>query len=215
MRNSWMVPLTGLAFLILVIVGFAIGGEPPDATDDPIGEIVDFYVENDSSVMFGAVLTGVAGTLFVFFGGYLRSVLRRAEGEGGVLSAVAFGGTIIFAVGIAIDSTISFALAEGADEIDPTAVHALAILWQNDFIPLAMGVQVFVLATGISVVRNKVLPGWLGWILILLGVAAMTPVGFFAFLASGLLIGVMSVMLAMRERGAQPPAASAPGSGAP
>ena len=112
-NRDWIAPLTGLAFVVLAIVAFAIGGEPPDVTEDPVEEVVDFYVDNDSAQMFSAGLAAIAGTLFVFFGGYLRKVLRDAEGPGGgFLSAVAFAGVIIFAVGLAIDSTISFALAD-------------------------------------------------------------------------------------------------------
>jgi hypothetical protein len=50
---------------------------------------------------------------------------------------------------------------------------------------------------------------WLGWIALVLGVLMFTPVGFFAFLASGLWIALASVALTMQER-AQP--AGLPGS---
>jgi hypothetical protein len=63
----------------------------------------------------------------------LRKVLRAAEGEGGMLSAVALAGATVMAVGAAIDATISFTLAETADNIEPTAVQALQALWDNDF----------------------------------------------------------------------------------
>lgn len=203
--KAWLAPLTGLAFVVLVIAGFALSGEPPDPTDEPAQAIVDFYVDNEGSQMLGAILVGIAATLFVFFGGVLRRVLRAAEGAGGTLSAVAFAGTIIFAMGLALDSTITFALAESAGEIDPSAVQALAALWQNDFVPLAVGLQTFLLATGMSIVRHRALPAWLGWIAIVVALLAVTPVGFFAFIVSGVLIAIMSVMMAMRARAVERP----------
>ena len=203
--NSWLAPLTGVAFVVLVIIGFAIGGEPPDL-DDPAREIVDFYADNKTKVMIGAALEGIAATLFVFFGGYVRRVLRDAEGERGILSAIAFAGTIIFAVGLAIDATISMAMAESAEDVDPSAVQALAALFQNDYVPFAVGLQVFLLAMGIAAVRTGAIPKWIAWIAIVLGVVAMTPAGFVAFLGTGILVLVLSVVLTMRARAAQGPA---------
>lgn len=205
-NGNWLAALTGVAFFVVAIVAFAISGEPPDPTDDSVEEIVEFYVDNDSSQMFSAALAGIAATLFVFFAGYLRRVLRAAEGEGegGMLSAVAFAGAIIFALGVAIDGTITFALAETADDIEPGAVQALSALWHNDFLPFAVGTQVFLLATGISVVRHGALPVWIGWVAIVLGLIAVTPIGFVAFLALGLLVAIISVILTLRARAVQP-----------
>jgi len=200
--RSWLAPLTGLAFVVLAVVAFAVSGEPPDATEDSAREIVNFYGDNKDAQFLGAILAAIAGTLFVFFGGYLRRVLSDAEGAGGFLAAVAFAGTIIFAAGLAIDGTITLTLAETADDIDPTAVQALGALYNYDFLPFAMGNQVFMLATGISVVRHGALPKWIGWIAILLGVLAVTPIGFFAFIGTGILVAIISVMLAMRARAA-------------
>lgn len=199
MNREWLAPLTGVAFIAVAIASFSVAGEPPDA-DDPVREIVDHYVDNKDSVTIGAALAGVAAMLLVFFGGYLRKVLRAAEGEGGVLSAVALVGTAIMAVGIAIDGTIAIALAESAEDIDPTAVQALQALWDNDFLPIALGITLFLLATGISVVRHGGLPKWLGWVAIALAVLGVTPVGFVAFLGGALWILVVSVLLAVGAR---------------
>jgi hypothetical protein len=202
-NREWLAPLTGVVFVVLAIIGFAIGGEPPGA-DDPPEEIVQHYVDNDSSVMFGAALATIAATFAVFFFGYLRKVLRAAEGEGGILSLVAFAGAVVFALGIAIDSMISFALAETADDIDPIAVQGLQALWDNDFLPLALGTQILWFATGLSVVLHGALPKWLGWVAIVLGVVAVTPIGFVAALLGGIWILIVSVMLTQRARTALP-----------
>ncbi len=214
--RGWLMPLTGVAFIVLVIVGFVISGEPPEIGDDSAREIVDYYKDNKDSVMFGSGMAVVASTLFVFFGAYLRRVLNAAEGGNGMLPAVAFAGTVVFAVGVAIDGTISFALADSADDISPQAVEALSALWNNDFLPLALGLQLLFLATGLSVVRHGgALPKWLGWLALLLGVVAVTPAGFVAFLGGGLWVLIASVMLTLRARkaaprGGAPPVAQTP-----
>jgi hypothetical protein len=201
MNREWWAPLTGIAFIVVAIVGFAIGGEPPDA-DSPAQEIVDHYVDNEGSVMAGAVLGGIAASLLIFFAGYLRKVLSAAEGPGGVLSAVALVGAVILAVGAALDATLSFALAETADDIEPASVQTLQALWDNDFMPFAIGNQVFLLASGLSVVRHGALPKWLGWVAIVLGVIAVTPIGFAAFIGGAIWIAIVSVILSLRLRSA-------------
>jgi hypothetical protein len=206
MRDSkeWLVPLTGVAFIVLAIVGFAIGGEPTEAKDGA-QKVVDHYVDNEDSIKVGAAIATFAGAVLIFFFGYVRKVLRAAEGPNGMLSLIAFVGAAIVAIGIAIDSTISFALAEGAGDIEPTAAQALQALWDNDFLPLALGTVVMLLASGISIVRHGALPAWLGWIAILLAVIGVTPIGFAAFLGSAVWILIVSVILSMRARAAQPP----------
>ena len=198
--KEWMAPLTGLAFLALLIAGFAIGGEPPEAKD-PIADILDYYTDGDKA-MFGGLLVGAAAVLLVYFAGYLRKVLSDAEGVGGVLSSIAFGGSLIIAAGLAVDGTILIALSEAAEDIDPVAVQALQALWDNDWLPLAVGVQLFIFSSGLSIVRHGALPKWLGWIAIVLGVIAFTPIGFVAAAGTAIWVAIASVMLTMKARAA-------------
>jgi len=204
--KGWLVPLTGVAFIVVAIIGFIVGGEPKDASH-PATEIVDWYIDNKDSVEVGAFIGVAATVLLVFFGAYLRNVLRVAAGGDDMLSLVSFIGLVVVAVGFAIDTTISIAIAERADDIDPIAVQSLQALWDNDFVPIALGVLLFLWATGISVVRSGALPKWIGWIMILLGIVALTPIGFASFLGTAVLILVISILLAVRARSGAPAAA--------
>ena len=134
-------------------------------------------MDNKDSVEITAGLSVAAITLFVFFGAYLRKVLDAAGAGDGPLPLIAFAGTVVFGVGIAIDNTILFALAEAADDIDPTAVQALQALWDNDFLPILFGMVLLLIGAGLSVVRFGGLPKWLGWAAIVLAVLAPTPIG--------------------------------------
>ncbi len=197
--REWLAPLTGVAFIVLAIISIIVGGEPKDATH-PATEIVDWYIDNKDSVEISAFIGVAALALLVFFGAYLRNVLRAAAGGTDMLSLVSFIGLVLVAVGVAIDTTISLAIAERADDIDPIAVQSLQALWDNDFVPMALGALLFLWATGISVVRSGALPKWIGWIMIVLGIVALTPLGFAAFLGAAVLILVISVLLTMRAR---------------
>ena len=198
--------LTGVAFVVVAIIAGIIGGEPPDA-ESPVQEIVDHYADNKTSIQVGAFVGAAAMVLLVFFGAYLRSVLRAAEGPGGILSALTLVGAALVAVGFAFDITISIALTEAVDDIEPAAVQALQALWDNDFVPIALGILVFLIATGLSILRHGALPKWLGWVALVLAVIGFTPIGFIAFLGTGIWIVIVSVMLALRAR---PTSAEAP-----
>ena len=199
--KEWLVPLTGVAFIVVVLIGFLISGEPKTA-DEPVGEIVDYYVDNKESVQFGAITAAVGGLLLIFFGAYLRQVLHAAAGEGEILSLVSFAGLVLVAMGLAIDSTISFALAEAAEDVDPAAVQALQALWDNDFVPIILGVMAFLWATGISVIRSGALPKWMGWAMIAFAILGATPIGFIAGIGAAVLVLVLSIMLSLRARSA-------------
>jgi hypothetical protein len=199
--KDWLVPLTGVGFVVVGIVSFIIGGEPKSA-DEPVREIVDFYVDNKDSVEAGAFIGVAATVLLVFFGAYLRRFLRTGAGEGEMLSLVSFIGIAIVAVGFAIDTTILIALSEAADDINPIAVQSLQALWDNDFVPLALGVQLFLWGTGLSVIRSGVLPKWLGWVMVVLAVVGLTPLGFASAIGSAILVLVLSILLSTRARAA-------------
>jgi hypothetical protein len=194
-RISWA-PLTGVLVAVLVALGLIIPGQPPGA-DSSAQEIVNHYSDSKDSVMAGAILFGFAALFLPFFAGSLRRVLRGAEDDPGACSAVALAGAAVFAVGIAIDATISAALAETVDDLEPSAVQGLQALWDNDFIPILVGQMVFLIASGISIVRHRALPVWLGWAAIVIGV--ISPVEIVGIPAVLLWILIVSVMLAMSE----------------
>ncbi len=189
--------LTGVGFVVFLILSFVVAGEPP-AQDDSAQEIVDFYTDNESQVWIGVSLSMVAATLLVLFGGYLRKVLRAAEGEGHMLSSVVLAGATIVAVGAAFDATLSVALVETVDDIDPVGVQTLNALWNNDYIPIGLGAMILSLSAGLSVIRHGALPKWLGWAAILFAVISVTPIGFAGVIGTALWILVVSIMLAMR-----------------
>jgi len=203
-KREWLIPLTGALFVALLILSFVVGGEPPDA-DEPVQEIVDHYVDNDVEIWISALIGGLAAVSLVFFGAYLRKVFSAAEGPGGMLSPLMLVGAAIMAVGAGIDMTILVALAEAADDIDPAAVQALQALWDNDFVPIAIGIEVLFISVGLATVKYGVLPKWLGWFVLVLAVVGLTPVGFIAFPLGGLWVIVVSVLLAVRARGTPAP----------
>jgi hypothetical protein len=206
--KEWLVPLTGIAFIVLLVVSFLVAGEPKDATHPP-NEVAQWYIDNKDSAEIGAFIGTVAAALLIFFGAYLRKVLAAAEGEPSMLPILVVIGLSIVAVGGAIDNMLLFATAERADDIPATSIQTIQAIWDNDFLPLFLGVLVFNWAVGISVLRSGALPKWMGWAAIVFGVISLAgPLGFAGTIGAALWILVASIMLSLRARG---PASAQPG----
>jgi hypothetical protein len=204
-RWGWLAAFGGVAFFVIGIVSFIIMGEPK-AADEPVEEIVDFYLDNKDSVIIGAVMGVLAGLALIVFGAHLREVLRAGGARSDVLPTLAFVGTVITAIGFAIDGTIVFALAEAADDIEPSGVQTLQALWDNDFLPIMLGAEAFLWGTGLSALITGVLPKWLGGIMVVAAILGFTPIGWIGVIVAALSILGLSVVLTMRARRGPAPA---------
>jgi hypothetical protein len=208
--REWLVPLTGIAFIVLLLVSFLVAGEPKDAGNPP-DEIAQWYLDNKNAAQIGAFIGVIAGAVLIFFGAYLRRILATAEGEPSMLPILVLVGLSIVAIGGAIDNMLLFASAEAADDISAPQIQTIQAIWDNDFFPLFLGVLVFLWSVGLSVLRTGVLPKWMGWVAVVLGVLALAgPIGFFATLGAAIWIIVASIMLSLQARRPAAPASAAP-----
>jgi hypothetical protein len=204
--------ITAIAYVLLLVGSVVVGGSAPDPKDAPIHQVATFYADNEASVTAGAFIALLAGTVLMFFAAQLRRALEVAD-RGGILPRIAFAGAIMLALAFALDGTISLALAGYADTLDGSGLRALSALYFSDYVPLNLGAQVLLLGAGLSIVRSGALPRAYGWVAVVLGVIAGTPVGFFAFVAGGLWIVAVGIQLSRGAgasatvRGASPVAA--------
>ena len=201
-NKTWYTALTGLAFLIVVIIGFGVSGDEITATKDSAAQVVKQYHDDHTQQWISAFLEVLASALLVYFGAHLR----RAFAVGDTIAPVIFAGTITIAIGLAFDASVTVALLDATDKpkvaIDPGAIQALALLYNNDFMPMVLGTALYGTSVGIATLKYGVLPKWLGVIAILLGIVAITPIGFVGFIGMGVWTGIASVVLALRTKNA-------------
>jgi hypothetical protein len=202
---AW-VPLTGILFVALAVLAFIISGDTPGTGDSP-QEILDFYKDNDSEQIWASAVLAWGAVSFLFFLGVLWTMLRGAEDGPARLSAVAFGGGVILAIGMLSFASFTFALGDFADDLSPDAAQALHALNSDFFFPLAAGLGTLMISTGLICIRSRALPAWLAWIALVIGIAAITPIGFFAFLAFLLWTLIVSVLLWRTSAASAPPTA--------
>ena len=212
-QSRWerLAPLTGVVAVAIIIAVFSIGGSTPDEHDSA-SKVWAYYSRHHDKQIALAFILAIALPFLVFFASTLRHELRRAGGTG-QLSTAAFGGGVLAAAGFGLLSTVHIALSSAGEKVVTQAtVQTLNVLDNNDFVPAVAGVALLVLASGLSIVRHGGLPRWLGWVAIVLGIAAFTPAGFIAFLAGGVWIIVVSILftIARHSTGGPTPAVAEP-----
>lgn len=196
-----LAPLTGLVFVGLILVTiFGFGNNEPDATDST-QKVVAYWHNHHDKEMFGALIGTVAVVSLVWFGGVVRAHLASAEGGAARLATTAFGGFVLIGVGGLLFSGIDFAAADTAGKVPAGVTQTLSVMNSDLYFPLAGGLAIAMLATGVASLRHKALPTWLGVLAILIGVIAVTPVGFFGFLALLVWSLVTSILLYRRGVG--------------
>jgi hypothetical protein len=212
-RWERLAPLAGLVFAVALAVVFAVSNNSPD-TDASTAKWASYYRDHRSRELAVSIVVAVAVVFFVWFAGALRARLRAVEGSPGRLSNTAFGGAILYALGGLLIAAFNFAAADSVKHVTPQVTQTIGILDSDVFFPLAVGSGILLLATGVLIVRTRTLPVWLGWVAVVLGVASVTPIGFFAFLAGLIWIAVVSVLSYLRPEAraidAGPPPAAPP-----
>lgn len=199
-----LLPLLGILAVALIVAGVVVGGETPD-TDAPVSEVVEFYTDNDDDIVVASILMMLAAAVLLTWSVQLRAALIREEGGAGSRSTLGFAGTVVFAVGITISAGLGISLGDTPEKVDPTTLQTLHVLNMQMFPPLAVGVFLTLIGYGLAIIATRALPTWIGWVAVVAGVFAITPLWFVPFIALGILIVGSSIVLAMRSE-AVPPA---------
>ena len=198
-------PLTGIPFAILLAITFFATPSSPDIHDTG-AQVISHYNDHKSGHLVGDLLGGVAVVFFLFFITSLRSYFKDKPGADG-LSMAAFAGGILIAVGGATFTSLDVALIDARHDISPQAAQALNVLNNDFFFPFEIGLIVFALSIGLAIIASGALPKWLGWVMVVIGVLAFTPIGFFGFVVV-LVWAIIVAVLIYQRTGA--PASTAP-----
>jgi hypothetical protein len=124
---------------------------------------------------------------------YLRSWLQRRDVDHR-WGTISFAGGILFAATGGVAGGALAALGDSPDHLTLSSAQTLNYL-QNDMpaILASMAFGVMAISAGIAMLRSAVLPRWLGWVSLILGILGVVPIGdFFALPA----IGVWTLIVA-------------------
>jgi hypothetical protein len=206
MRWPWerWAGVAGIVFVVLYVVGFLIGGEPPD-TD---AELMARYADSGERAkeMAAFFLIAAAALAFVVFASGLRSRLAGTDAEPRTLSSVAWAGGIAYATLVLVGNAISRATAAAAGDdlftLDPDTHRLFETAGFLLFVSAAFAAMLLVAAVAVGVSRYAVFPRWLGWASIATAVLLPTAIGFIGFLI--LFVWVLAAGFALTARPAAP-----------
>jgi hypothetical protein len=202
-----LAPLSGVVFAALLVVTFTSPSTPGVHASG--AEVISHYQTHHSAHLLGDICGGIAVVFFLFFISSLRSYFSDKEGADG-LSRAAFAGGILIAVGGGIFTGLDVALIDARHDVSPQAAQALNVLNNDFFFTFEIGLIVFALCIGLAILASAALPKWLGWVMVVIGVVAFTPVGFFGFFVVLLWSAIVAILIYRRSAPDASAAAPAP-----
>jgi hypothetical protein len=144
----------------------------------PAAEVLDFYTDTSSRIIFGATLSLLSIASFAVFAAAVRRVLADADRDD-VLATAAFGGALLaLAAGLGAESInmVGGLRAEDGELSESLAQSLFEISQILGTVGAGVGIAVFSLATGAVALRTRlVLPRWLAVVTLVIGLSLLTP----------------------------------------
>jgi hypothetical protein len=200
-----ILPLAGVAYLVLEIAGNGSIGDFPDA-DTPIAKLIPFYASHHGSIARGGLLLHYGGLALALFLVAVCDRIRECGVHPLVSAAALLGGAVTVAADFAGDSVYSTLGFIGGHEqvITPAALQAWHINGAGGGLTTGEGgLMIVLLAVSVAALAGGALPRWLGWSALPLGLVQLTPIGFYGGLLFWLWAAVTGVYMALRPLAAK------------
>jgi hypothetical protein len=199
-----VVPLSGIVFVVLALLVVAvIGGNTPGAgASGP--KVSSYYDAHSTREGIAAFVLAASVPFLVLFGIYFASALqaatatRQSSTYALMWERLLVAGTAVAGAAVLVGALIHFALADSGDRgVAGEAIRTLNILDQNSWIAWNSGLGLMMLGAGTTALSHAaVLPRWLAWLAVAVGILLFVPfVDFFALLLTLIWIIATSILL--------------------
>jgi hypothetical protein len=164
---SWqrLAAASGIVFAVLLVAGFLISGGDTPSFDDPVQDWTKWATDNESNNRIAALITLIAAFEFLWFAGYMRSVLGAAETAArgfARVADVAFAGAIAGIVGLTMAVIGLAAGSIHAGDANPEVIRSVVDSATPGFLLAPAGFGVMLTAAGILTLRTGAFARWTG-----------------------------------------------------
>ncbi|HEY3193434.1 MAG TPA: hypothetical protein VGJ61_11655 [Solirubrobacterales bacterium] len=157
---------TGIVFVILSVIGFAVVIPTPPDLNAPAQEWSSYFLGHHDAVRAGLVILAAAMFFFIWFLGTLTSVLRIATGTPRLPSIVLIGG-VLGATCLLIGFSAEAVAAYRPQGVDPVLTRALNDIFVLVGVAAIPAFTAFFAAAAVVILRTGAFPAWLGWLLVI------------------------------------------------
>lgn len=218
MASRWarLAPVSGFVFVAGIVLALSLGDTP--SAGDSGAKVLHYYTVHKHAMQvlsFAVAFAGVAGLAFYIT---LAAYLRRRGATRGLVAGINAGVTMI-AVGMTALAGSTLALTDHTSKMPADVASTLN--WINEdllWITVFAGVAVVALSVGGATLQTRAFPRWVGWVALVIGVAALTgAASWFAFMATWALTLGLAITLLVRgdDANAALPAPDLPGARVP
>ena len=205
-RIRALLPLSGIAFVALTVIGLAVAGSSP-SPDAAADEVVSFYRDHENRARTGTWFFAFAMPFLPLFASSLAG-LQRPEGQDSrvVWRRLLLVGAAIMSATLGVAITTQLALADSSTEtqIAPEVMQALSVIAGYVVYALLPATGTMMLGAAGWLLGRERVQGWLGWAALVLGIGLFVPfIGVLALILSLVWIIVASITL-FRARAAGP-----------
>ena len=188
-----LLALSGVVFAVVFVAATFSQGSTPGEKDSG-QKVVDYYNSHQGGSLVAAFGGPVLCALLVLYFSHLRNLARGADAGAG--PSVMVGGAVLWAAGLLLGSTLSLALVSASDHQQPEVAQTLNVLNAASWLPFIGGIAVTLIGAGMTVLRVAIVPRWMGWVALVVGIIALAgPGGFLGFFVAPLWMLVSGVLL--------------------
>src|SRR5436190_10733663 len=170
-RDIWT-PIAGVLAAITFVVGMVFSSDGPDDKDTD-AQVIAWWADHGHRIehVIGTFVLAFCGLFILWFASGLRQRLRAAEGPGGRLTNVAFGGAILLVGSLWVGGSLLGAIPAAQELGNEPALHTADVarfVASGGYVAIlifgAFGAIALIDATSVAVRRTGILPAWFAWL---------------------------------------------------
>ena len=195
--SKWFGPLSGILFVVGVVVGFGISAGVDSEPSDSASSVLAEFRESADDIRTGALLTMLGIGFLLVFLGYLRTRFR--DGGAGSAADGFLAGGVVLAGGMIVFAAVELAGAEAGDNGHAeVAQGVIDFLWNGTYI-FSPGLLAVGIAAAVGSFTYRTLPIWLGVFAVVVALGALAPwIGILVFIAWVLAASIVELIRVSR-----------------